>query len=44
MFDPEDAGTTVIRNVGKYIPVDTAYHPNTVVKTAKFAEFEILRQ
>jgi len=41
MFDPEDAGTTIIRNVVKYISVDTAYHPDTV-KTANFAGFEIL--
>ena len=44
LFDPEDAGTTFTRNVDKYIPVDTAYHPNTVVKTANFGEFEILKQ
>jgi len=30
LFDPEDDGTNVLRNVGNYTPNSTASHPRTL--------------
>jgi len=30
MFDPEDKGTTILRNVGDYLPNDKSSHAKTL--------------
>lgn len=44
LFDPENEGTTIIRNVDNYLPVYIAYHPCAAVKISNFAEFEVLKE
>lgn len=34
LLDPEDIGTMIRRNVGKYTPNDTATHPRTLTHSA----------
>lgn len=33
LLNLEDEGTTILRNVGNYLPVDRAYHPRRLVSS-----------